>query len=71
MLERIDKFRTKRSYTSGGLSRSSYPLQDREGSVTQQNRVRDYVIFAILPRLHWDYTRFAQGLHIFVIQELA
>ena len=42
-----------------------------EGSATQQNRVRDYVIFAILPRLHWDYTRFAQGLHIFIIQELA
>ena len=32
----------------------------RGGSATQQNRVRDYVIFAILPRLH-------QGLHMFVI----
>ena len=41
------------------------------GSTTEQNRVRDYVIFAILSRLHQDYTRFAQGLHIFVIQELA
>ena len=35
----------------------------------QQNRVGDYIIFAILPRLHQDYTRFAQGLHIFVIQD--
>ena len=30
----------------------------------QQNRVRDYVITQ-------DYTRFAQGLHTFVILELA
>ena len=36
----------------------------------QQNCVRDYVIFTT-PGLHWDYTRFVLGLHIFVIQELA
>ena len=34
----------------------------------QQNcvRARDYIT---LPRLHRDYTKFAQGLHIFLIQE--
>ena len=37
----------------------------------QQNCVRDYVIFKFLPRLHEDYTRFAPGLHRFLIQELA
>ena len=36
-----------------------------------QSCVQDYIIFAILSRFHWDYSRFAQGLHIFVIQELA
>ena len=40
------------------------------GSATEQNCVRDYIIFAILSRLHQDYTRFAQRLHIFVVQEL-
>ena len=40
------------------------------GSATEQNCVQDYIIFAILSRLHQDYTRFAQRLHIFVVQEL-
>ena len=40
---------------------------ETKGSATQQNRVRDYVIFAILPRLHQDYIRITQGLHMFVI----
>ena len=30
-----------------------------------------YITFVILLRLHQDYTRFAQGLHIFVIQKSA
>ena len=34
-----------------------------EGSATQQNCVRDYVIFQFLPRLHQDYTGITPGLH--------
>ena len=34
-----------------------------EGSAMQQNRVRDYVIFTILPRLHQDYARITPRLH--------
>ena len=34
-----------------------------EGSAKEQNCVRDYII---LPRLHRDYTKFAQRLHILV-----
>ena len=34
-----------------------------EGSATQQNRVRDYVIFTILPRLHQDYAWITPRLH--------
>ena len=52
----------------------------------QQNCVRDYKVFTVLPRLHqdyyynnynnnpgvhWGYNKFALGLHIFVVQELA
>ena len=61
-LERVELFLTVNS------------VED-EGSATQQNCVRDYVIFTTLPKitpgLHWDYTRFAPGLHILVIKELA
>ena len=34
-----------------------------EGSATQQNCVRDYVIFQFLPILHQDYTGITLGLH--------
>ena len=38
----------------------------------QQNRIQDYIIFAILPRLQQDYTGITQEyIRIFVIQELA
>ena len=30
-----------------------------------------YNFTKITPGLHWDYNKFAPGLHIFVIQELA
>ena len=32
----------------------------------QQNRIRDYVIFENLPRLHWDYIWPTQGLHTII-----
>ena len=42
---------------------SSGVLVSTEGSATQQNRVRDYVIFTILLRLHRDYAWITPGLH--------
>ena len=39
-----------------------YTYSHNKGSATQQNRVRDYVIFEILPRLHLDYTGITPGL---------
>ena len=38
-----------------------------EGLATHQNCVPDYIIS---PRLHWDYTKFTQGLHIFKFKNI-
>ena len=63
---RTVKFLLKQSVgqvVSCQLKQSGYATGRYEGSATQQNHVRDYVIFTILPRLHQDYAWITPRLH--------